>query len=136
MVTIDKHRRDQWTKFRAMFPIHDDVAGISELYVGRGSSFAVVRHGNDFDRDGFIALTPRHMLTRNWRGLYWLGVKRLVVYGREMGTLCDSCFNTIPCLQAGRDRNASFTCRVTEELLTIKTSRREHGRDKDGFGSP
>jgi hypothetical protein len=77
MVTsMDKHERDQWRKHKVMFPIYDDVDAIAALYAGHGS-FAVVRHGNDFKVPGFIPLTPRHMQARNWRALYWLGVKLL-----------------------------------------------------------
>jgi hypothetical protein len=131
MVTMDKHDRDQWQKYKIMFPIYDDVEAISALYSGHGS-FAVVRNGNEFKKAGFIPLTPRHMDARNWRGLYWLGVKRLVVYGREFGSLCDACFNAIPCLQAGRGRNANFRCKVTDKLLTINVGRRDRGSDRAG----
>lgn len=130
MVSMDKHERDRWRECKAMFPIYDDVEAIAALYAGRGS-FAVVRHGNEFKKPGFIPLTPRHMQARQWRGLYWLGVKRLVVYGRELGTLCEACFNSIPCLQAGRGSNTAFKCKVTDKLLTIKIGRRDHGRDRE-----
>lgn len=127
---VNNNEADQWRKFRAMFPIYDDVEAIAALYTGHGS-FAVVRHGNDFKKPGFIPLTPRHMSVKNWRALYWLGVRRLVVYGRELGTLCDACFNSIPCLQDGRGVNVNFKCRVNDKLLTIKIGRRDRGSDRE-----
>jgi hypothetical protein len=124
--------KENWKESIKVFPVYDDVEGLERVYLSRGSSYAVVRNGSDFGRPGFVPLTPRHMTARHWRCLYWLGVKKLVVYGRENGSLCDSCFNNILCLQAGRGKSAHFRCKVTSELLTIETGRRHRGRDRDG----
>jgi hypothetical protein len=135
VMTMDKSDREQWLRHKAMFPIYDEgIESLAALYAGHGS-FALVRNGREFGRPGFVALTPRHMETRQWRSLYWLGVKRLVVYGRELGTLCDACFNAIPCLQAGRGTDPRFKCKVTDKLLSIKTSRRDRGEDREEVGS-
>ena len=128
---LEARKKTAWAAIKGRFPIYDDIDGLSRLYAADGASFAVVRNGSEYGRPGFLALTPRHMSARDWRALYDMDVKRLVVYGRDMGnSLCGACVKDIVCAQGGRGSSLGFRCQVSKETLVFKIERKNRGRDK------
>jgi hypothetical protein len=103
----------------------DNIDRLKELY--KDGSYAVVSSGGA----GFVPLTVRHVDMRFLRGLYDLGVSELVVYGKKFSGLCQVCRDDFMCLQKGRGRAKNFRCRASPEKLTVITSRRGNGRDRE-----
>ena len=129
---IEARKKTEWASIKGRFPVYDDVDGLSRLYTADGGSFAVVRNGSEYGRPGFLPLTPRHMQARDWRALYAMDVKKLVIYGRDMGgSLCSACVKDIICAQSGRGSSLGFRCQVSKETLVFKIERKNRGRDKN-----
>lgn len=74
--------------------------------------FAILNHGSEM-----VPIMPRHMKSNDWRSIFWLQPKRVVINGSAFSSLCDACMNAIPCLQNGRGHDPTFQCKAKRELI-------------------
>lgn len=104
-------------------------------FEAEGQPYALVEQkaARDQDHDhGLVHIIPRHMSARNWRALFWLGVKKLVVHGRTFDSLCDACSNRVICMQEGLGTSYAFECRASRATLNIDVTSRTWKEKKNG----
>lgn len=115
---IDARRRRKKLAKGVMRVFRDGVEERERLFADK--SYAITREGY------FVPFIPRHMTTDNWRELFWLQPRKLVIQGQVFKSLCSVCVNALDCLREKGSRK--FDCKITPKTMTVELRRRRRKR--------
>ena len=107
-MSFESKRQEKMQKGK-MRVVAGDVDGLFKLFADK--SYAVTKEGH------FVPLIPRHMTNENWRELFWLQPRKVLIHGQVYKSMCSICMSALECMKL--KHNWDFECVATTKTMTV-----------------